>query len=292
MEKNSLGNTLTVNDEDGLAGAAQKGIAGIRKETINGKEYYTRLMYVDSATSTYPNDYMILVYSMDAPAGTIFVDARNQMLTSRQQWGATMYEVPTPKPESTSLNSNGSAYTGAFKICLPVDNVTDSGSIKVNAYAVITQFNLYLAYNPDASEQSYIIADPNYVGKFTEANIQWTTSDIILETASLQIQKVDGGAMPLEGAEFKLVGSKGTVKTGISDGTGLVTWTDLPVNESYVLSETKAPKGFSIVAPRNITLTAGQAALRHGAGRHRASLYHQEDRRSERLRPSGRCVQI
>lgn len=261
MEKNSLGNTLTVNDEDGLAGAAQKGVAGIRKETINGKEYYTRLMYVDSATSTYPNDYMILVYSMDAPAGTIFVDASNQALTSRQQWGATMYEVPTPKPESTSLNSNGSAYTGAFKICLPVDNVTDSGSFKVNAYAVITQFNLYLAYNPDASEQSYIIADPNYVGKFTEANIQWTTSDIILETASLQIQKVDGGAMPLEGAEFKLVGSKGTVKTGISDGTGLVTWTDLPVNESYVLSETKAPKGFSIVAPRNITLTAGQTAF-------------------------------
>jgi len=67
--------------------------------------------------------------------------------------------------------------------------------------------------------------------------------------------------MPLEGAEFTLTGSKGTVKTGISDGTGMVTWVDLPVDETYVLSETKAPKGFSIVAPRNITFTAGQAAF-------------------------------
>ena len=261
MEKDRLGNSLTMNDEEGLAGAADKGLSGIQKETINGQEYYTRLMYVDSATSTYPNDYMILVYAMDAPAGTIFVDTSNQVFPSRSQWGATMYEVPTPKAEATSLNANGSAYTGAFKICIPADNVADSGSIKVQAYAVITQFNLFLAYNPDASEQSYIIADPNYVGKFAEASIKWSTSDVTPETASLQIQKVDGGAMPLEGAEFTLTGSKGTVKTAISDGTGMVTWVDLPVDETYVLSETKAPKGFSIVVPRNITLTAGQAAF-------------------------------
>lgn len=261
MEKDRLGNSLTVNDEKGLAGAADKGLSGIQKETINGKEYYTRLMYVDSATSTYPNDYMILVYAMDAPAGTIFVDTSNQVFPSRSQWGATMYEVPTPKAEATSLNANGSAYTGAFKICIPADNVADSGSIKVQAYAVITQFNLFLAHNPDASEQSYIIADLNYVGKFAEANIRWTANEEINENASLQVQKVDGGAMPLEGAEFTLTGSKGTVRTGISDGTGMVTWVDLPVDETYVLSETKAPKGFSIVAPRNITLTAGQTAF-------------------------------
>ena len=261
MEKDRLGNSLNIRNRYGLEGAVSDEKTGIQKETINGKEYYTRLMYVDSATSTYPNDYMILVYAMDAPAGTIFVDTSNQVFPSRSQWGATMYEVPTPKAEATSLNANGSAYTGAFKICIPADNVTDSGSIKVQAYAVITQFNLFLAYNPDASEQSYIIADPNYVGKFAEASIKWNTSDIIPKTASLQIQKVDGGAMPLEGAEFTLTGSKGTVKTGISDGTGMVTWVDLPVDETYILSETKAPKGFSIVAPRNITLTAGQAAF-------------------------------
>ena len=257
MEKDRLGNSLNIYCEDGLESAAAAGDYGLKKETIGGKEYYTRLMYVDSATSTYPNDYMILVYSMDAPAGTIFVDTSNQVFENRQQWGATMYQVPTPKGESTSLNANGTAYTGAFKICIPTDNVADSGSITVNAYAVITQFNLFLAYNPDSTEQSYIIADPNYVGKFADASIQWSTTDTVPDTASLQVQKVDGGAMPLEGAEFTLTGSKGTVRTGISDQNGMVFWTELPADENYVLTETKAPAGFTIVEPRNITLTKG-----------------------------------
>ncbi|MDO4269544.1 MAG: SpaA isopeptide-forming pilin-related protein [Eubacteriales bacterium] len=260
MEKDKLGNSISIYNEDGLEGAARDNQNGLKKETINGVEYYTRLMYIDSATSTYPNDYQILVYAMDAPSGTIMVNTNNQVFPSREQWGATMYEVPTPKAETTSLNANGSAYTGAFKICIPCNNVTDSGSIKVEAYAVITQFNLYLAYNPVATEQSYIIADPAYVGRFAEANIKWDKTAEEPETASLQVQKVDGGAMPLEGAEFELIGSKGTTRTGTSDQNGLVEWTDLPADESYTLSETKAPAGFTIVAPRNVSLTAGQTA--------------------------------
>lgn len=260
MEKDRLGNTLQVYDEDGLEGAAQKGLSGIQKETINGTEYYTRLMYVDSATSTYPNDYEIYVYSMDAPAGTIFVNQNNQVFETREQWGATMYEVPTPRAESTSLNANGSAYTGAFKVCIPCDRAAESGSITIQAYTVLTQFNLYLAYNPVASEQSYIIADPAYVGRFADSTITWNTTENIPDTASLQVQKVDGGAMPLEGAEFTLTGNKGTTRTGVSDQNGMIVWTDLPADEDFVLSETKAPAGFTLVAPRNITLTAGQTA--------------------------------
>ena len=259
MEKDRLGASLNIQHEDGLKGAAEAGQDGIKKETINGKEYYTRLMYVDSATSTYPNDYEIYVYAMDAPAGTIMTDANNQVYPSRQQWGATMYEVPTPKDEPTSLNANGSAYTGAFKLCIPADNVTDFGTVTVQAYAVITQFNLYLAHNPAASEQSYIIADPAYVGRFAKADIKWNSAERP-DTASLQVQKVDGSAMPLEGAEFTLTGSKGTTRTGVSDQNGYVEWTDLPADETFVLTETKAPAGFSIAAPRNITLTAGQTA--------------------------------
>lgn len=260
MEKDRLGNTLNIYDESGLEGAAEKGLFGLQKETINGTEYYTRLMYIDSATSTYPNDYEIYVYSMNAPAGTIFVNQNNQVFETRDQWGATMYEVPTPKAETTNLNANGSAYTGAFKICIPCDNAGDAGSIKIEAYTVLTQFNLYLAYNPTASEQSYIIADPAYVGRFAESSITWNTTEEVPETASLQVQKVDGAANPLEGAEFTLTGSKGTTRTGISDQNGMVVWTDLPADEDYVLTESKAPAGFTIVAPRNITLTAGQTA--------------------------------
>jgi len=260
MEKEMLGAALEIRNSQGLEGAADQNQDGIRKETINGTDYYTRLMYVDSATSTYIHNYVILVYSMDAPAGTIFTDINNQVLNSRAQWGATMYEVPAASAERTSLNANGTAYGGAFKICIPCDNVTDNGTISLKAHASVAQFNLYLAYNPDETEQSYIIADPAYVGLFADATIKWSTTDYVPDTATLQIQKVDGAAMPLEGAEFTLVGSKGTTRTGISDHSGLVVWTELPTDETYVLTETKAPAGFTIIAPRNITLTAGQTA--------------------------------
>ena len=43
---------VEVINELGLEGAARDGADGIKKETINGKQYYTRLLYVASATST------------------------------------------------------------------------------------------------------------------------------------------------------------------------------------------------------------------------------------------------
>ena len=261
MEEDRLGSSLEVVDADGLEGAAANNSFGIKKETINGTEYYTRTVYIDSATSTYNSGYTILLYSMDAPAGTIFTDVNNQVFPTKEQWGATMYEMPAGEAFRTSLNANGVAYGGAFKICIPCENVTSSGSLTLNAYASVAQYNLYLAHNPDTTEQSYIIADPAYVGITGKGSILWTESDETLETASLQVQKVDGSVNPLEGAEFTLTGSGGTVRTGISDINGYVEWQGLPVDETYVLTETKAPDGFTIVAPRNITLTAGQTAF-------------------------------
>ena len=260
MEEDRLGSVIEINNEDGLARAAAENQNGLRKETINGKDYYTRTMYVDSATSTWIHDHVILVYSMDAPAGTIFTDIHNNVLNTRSQWGATMYEVPSGTSKRTTLNANGVAYGGAFKLCIPCDNVTDSGSISLKAHASVAQFNLYIADNPDATEQSYIIADPAYTGIFADATFKWNKTEEDPTYATLQIQKVDGSAMPLEGAEFTLMGSKGTTRTGISDHSGMIVWTDLLADETYVLSETKAPAGFTIVAPRNISLTGGEVA--------------------------------
>lgn len=260
MDEDRLGSVLTIYNENGLEGAAGLPDTGIRRETINGQDYYTRTMYVDSATSTWIHDHVILIYSMDAPAGTIFTDVNNNVLNTRSQWGASMYEVPSGTQKRTGLNANGVAYGGAFKLCVPCDKVGDSGSISLKAHASVAQFNLYIANNPDATEQSYIIADPAYTGLFADGKFEWDTIEHIPETASLQIQKVDNAAMPLEGAAFTLVGSKGTSRTGISDHAGMIVWTDLPTDETYVLSETQSPPGYTLVEPRNITLVDGQAA--------------------------------
>ena len=57
LGRNEAGNTLDIEDENGLIGAEQNGLYGIRKETIGGTEYYTRSFVVSSATSTYKSDW-------------------------------------------------------------------------------------------------------------------------------------------------------------------------------------------------------------------------------------------
>ena len=79
--------------EQGLAGAAQANRDGIKKETINGKEYYTRVMYVASATSTWIDDRKTKVYSTDAPQGTIFTAENGSPLETVQENGVTCYKA-------------------------------------------------------------------------------------------------------------------------------------------------------------------------------------------------------
>ena len=242
----------------GLESAAADGLEGIKKETINGKEYYTRVMYVASATSTWIDGYTTKVYSTDAPAGTIFVAENNAPLETVQENGTTYYKVDTSKSHSTGLNANGSEYYGAFKVCIPADNVADEGNFTIKATGGVAQFNLFLAYNPAATEQSYIISDPGYTTCDAQATFKWSSTDETSDTASLQIVKAGAGGAPLEGASFTLTGSGGTVVTGTSDRNGQVAWTDLPADETYTLTETSAPDGYQIMAPMNVTLTAGR----------------------------------
>jgi len=72
-EENQDVRGVEVVNEFGLEGAAEDGTDGIKLERINGREYYTRVVYVSSATSTWIDDYKTKVYSTDAPQGTIFV---------------------------------------------------------------------------------------------------------------------------------------------------------------------------------------------------------------------------
>ena len=249
---------VEVVNEFGLEGAAEDNTDGIKLERINGKEYYTRVVYVSSATSTWIDDYKTKVYSTDAPQGTIFVAENNSPLETVQENGATCYKVDTSKNRSTTLNSNGSEYYGAFKVCIPVDTAAAEGSFTIKAAGGVAQFNLYLAYNPAASEQSYIISDPGYTNLDAQIPFKWSGTEDLPETASLQVIKAGAGGAPLEGAEFTLTGDKGTSVSGATDRNGQIVWRDLPADEKFTLTETAAPEGYQIVAPMNVTLTAGR----------------------------------
>ena len=248
---------IEVLNEYGLEGAAEDNEDGIKKETINGKEYYTRVVYLASATSTWIDERKTKVYSTDAPQGTIFVAENNSPLETVQENGATCYLVDTSRQRNTNLNSNGSEYYGTFKVCLPVDNVPTEGSFTIKATGGVAQYNLFLAYNPAASEQSYIISDPGYTTLDAQIPFKWSGTDET-ETASLQVIKAGAGGAPLEGAEFTLTGSGGTTVTGTTDRNGQIVWRDLPADEKYTLTETAAPEGYQIIAPMNVTLTPGR----------------------------------
>ena len=248
---------VEVVNEFGLEGAAEDGTDGIKLERINGREYYTRVVYVSSATSTWIDDYKTKVYSTDAPQGTIFVAENNSPLETVQENGATCYKVDTSKNRTTTLNSNGGEYYGAFKVCIPVDTAAAEGSFTIKAAGGVAQFNLYLAYNPSASEQSYIISDPGYTNLDAQIPFNWSGTEEP-DTASLQVIKAGAGGAPLEGAEFTLTGDKGTSVSGTTDRNGQIVWRDLPADEKFTLTETAAPEGYQIVAPMNVTLTAGR----------------------------------
>ena len=133
---------------------------------------------MSSATSTWIDGYTTKVYSTDAPQGTIFVAENNSPLETVQENGATCYKVDTSTLRDTNLNSNGAEYYGAFKVCIPVDTAASEGSFTIKATGGVGQFNLFLAYNPSASEQSYIVSDPGYTTLDAQATFKWSGSDI------------------------------------------------------------------------------------------------------------------
>ena len=144
-------------------------------------------------------------YSTDAPQGTIFTAENGSPLETVQENGATCYKVDTSKSRNTNLNSNGEEYYGAFKVCVPVDNAAAEGSFTIKATGGVAQYNLFLAYNPSATEQSYIISDPGYVTLEAQAPFKWSGTEEP-DTASLQVVKTGAGGAPLEGASFTLTG--------------------------------------------------------------------------------------
>lgn len=251
---------VEITNENGLEGAAIDNENGIKKETIGGVEYYTRTMYVASATSTWIDGYTTKVYSTDAPQGTIFTAENGSALETVTENGVTYFKVDTSNGRATNLNANGEEYYGGFKVCIPADTAAESGSFTIKAIGGAAQYNLFLAYNPSAAEQSYIVADPAYTTCDALATFSWSRGGDP-NTAHLQVVKTDGAGAPLEGAEFTLTGSGGTVVTGTSDRNGQITWRDLPSDETFTLVETKAPDGYQIVEPVSITLTPGQMSF-------------------------------
>ena len=254
-QENALGGNTALPSNMTLEAIANRNIEGIRMETIAGVTYYTKTYYVASATSTYSQGYTIDLWTTGAPAGTKFVDMRNVELT-RSRWHETdTWKLPV-SVRDTNLNYNDFEYSGQVKLCIPVDDAPPRGEIIIHSAAQILQYEIYLANNDTASEQSYIIADPAKGAIDAEAVLSWGSEETTF--GKLKITKVGGGGSPLEGAVFVLTGTDGSRRTGKSDKKGEILWEKLSPTTTYTLSEQTPPSGYAPIDPINVTVKAGQ----------------------------------
>lgn len=267
--EDELGDTVDLGSDYSLKSAAASGRYDIKKETINGTEYYTREYTVSSATSTYPYGYKIALATENAPTGTIFADTNN---TPLEYSGGNWFAVADKNAAvDESICSNGSEYASRFKLCVPVSaaDAAATGNIRIKAYAEVIQYAIYSANNTRTYEQSFIIADPSYTDVSASGYLKWGEGGGTLPdpetpndpgTASVQLTKTDGTGGVLEGAAFEITGSGNYYASGISNSSGQILWTDLPADQSYTIRETSAPEGFKLASPVNVTVTAGQTS--------------------------------
>ena len=254
VSEGRLDGNVAIDQQMSLEYAAHNNQHGIKQEVINGKSYYTKEYIFASASSTYYQGYTIDVWATGCPAGTIFVDLSNQELPNSKWHDTKTWRLPVDRHD-TPLNINGFEFRGKAKLCIPVETATPSGEITVHCGAQIMQYEIYLAENDTAREQSYILADPSKGVMESDAVLSWGGPET--ETGKLHIKKVDGGGVPLGGATFTLSGTDGSRRVGTTDGKGIILWEMLDPLITYTLAETEAPAGYSIVAPMTVTVKAG-----------------------------------
>ena len=256
LGKTEGGSVLNIEHEDGIKGAEADGGYGIKKETINGVEYYTRSFVVSSATSTFKHDYCIDVYAENAPDGSIITDLNNNPLNNFVYEGRIFWRVPTPNVSNTNMNENGQEYAGEFKLCIPVRNTPESGNILLHGTTTVTQYDIYLANNTANTEQSYIIADPMYSMMYCDGAMKW--EKVTSPYGRIVLNKTDGMGNPLPGAIFTLNGTDGKTYEGTSNSNGQIIWEYLNPDIQYTLTEVQAPEGYLKAEPMTVSVPEGQ----------------------------------
>ena len=254
-EDGKLGANVSVPGDMTLDYAADNEQYGFKREVIGGVSYYTREYTFASATSTYYSGYNIELWADNAPSGYMFTDLNNVELPHGTFRETATWTLPVTQ-KTTSLNSNGTEYSGRAKLCIPTDTAPNSGEITLNCGAYVMQYELYLAKNDVSYEQSYIIADPSKGTLTADGVLNWGSE--LTETGLLQVKKVSGTGQPLAGASFVLTGTDGSSRTGTTDENGVILWERINPNYTYTLTETEAPAGYAIVDPINLTVKAAR----------------------------------
>ncbi len=255
LEEDALGGNLALPGSMTLEAVADQALYGLKLEFINGRSYYTREYTFASATSTYYSDYTLALWADGAPEGTIYTDLSNKELahgTFREQ---AVWVLPT-EGRRTELNDNLREWAGRAKLCIPADSAPSAGEITLRCGAYVMQYNIYLANNENARQQSYLLADPSKGVLTADAVLSWGSE--LTQVGNLLVTKTNGTGMGLAGAEFVLTGTDGSRRTGTANAEGKLSFEGLDPAVTYTLTETKAPAGYGLAEPQTVRITAAR----------------------------------
>ena len=241
--ESSSNDTVDLGTDVSLAYAASLGIDGIQTETINGTQYFTRTFSVICASM--PSTGVVTLSVPVAPSGTILASTSNQVLSGN----------------TITLSESAAGYTASFKLCIPASapEAEVTGSARVQAAASMASCTFYMVDNSHAYEQNFLIADPTSSNSSAAGYLKWGESGATIpEVGNIRLLKTGDTGEALAGAKFDIDGSGGYHASGVTDSDGSIMWTDLPIDQSYTVTETVAPEGYQLAAPVTVTAKAGQ----------------------------------
>lgn len=134
---------------------------------------------------------------------------------------------------------------------------TDSSGIA----SAVLPYGSYTMKETKAPE-GYELSDEEYTFTISETEnlLSYTAENTLVTSASIRVYKTDNSKKkkPLKGAVFTLYKDDKKVAKGTTDKNGYLVFTDLTAG-TYVIKETKAPKGYKISdSARKVTVTGNE----------------------------------
>lgn len=175
--------------------------------------------------------------------------------TTKSNLAITKYETGTNKPLA-GATFNVKAQDGSFNANVTTQNpgfVNVNGLIVGKTY-IITEIDAPPGYKLNSTPKTHTLYQShNRIAFYNEklAPVEEKTTLTITKLATGTNKKLAGAAFSVKAQD-----GSGTVKTGVTNASGVVTFSDLIVGKQYTVTETSAPEGYTLLDAQK-TITAG-----------------------------------
>lgn len=210
----------------------------------------------DIPTLTVTTSNAVLSYiDGDALMGPYKVDLSEFRGSKLKSLTATLEGAPSSARVTDANGNTKTSVSSGDSVYVRMSASEESTTFKLNFHVDLDRM-IGRIYSQGDSTQDYVILDttPNTIDQ--SVKIGWTKAR---DLGGIELVKVDQDNNPVVGAKFELTRSDGTKIGDVTTGVdGKVTFTNVPVGD-YVLTETEAPSGYSIInKTTNVTVKKGE----------------------------------